>query len=125
MKALTVGAARVALQVKDGWLESLGDIGVGGVSLRNSAVRFLPWVDSYQGDVFRRFRFLGVRRRGRRTALALRAVSDPDWPFMERRDSSGDVCLRNCSWDRRPQEAGFRIVLEPARRFWMAGGSPA
>jgi hypothetical protein len=37
--------------------------------VRNAAGRFLPWFDTYEGDVFDRFRFVGVRRRGAATSL--------------------------------------------------------
>ena len=45
--------------------------------------------------------------------LALRAMSDPDVLFRERRDSSGDLCFRNANWDADALEADLRICLQP------------
>ena len=111
---LKVGAASLCPRIADGCLQSLGSIEIEGVPLRNPLARFLPWIDSYQGDVFRLFRLRGIESRGDRTVLLTRAISDPDTPFMERRDSSGDVCLRKAGWDSDPVEADFRIFLAPA-----------
>jgi len=94
---------------------SIGQVKVGKTRLRNTEARFLPWFDTYDGDVFRSFRFLGIEQRGGQTVVNTRAVSDPDVVFRERRDSSGDLCFRNASWDAPPIEADFRIVVEPAR----------
>ena len=112
--ALRVGDADMAPEIRDGFLHSLGAVTVNGTPLRNPCNRFLPWFDAYTGEVFRRFRWLGVETRGEATVLRTRAESDPDYPFMERRDSSGDVVLRSRVWDAAPVTADFAIVLEPA-----------
>jgi len=98
----------------DGELRSLGEIRVDGTPLRNPVNRFLPWFDSYDGGVFNRFRMVEIQQDTDRCVLHCRAISDSDYPFRERRDSSGDICLRPEVWDREPVEADFRIVLEPA-----------
>ncbi len=114
-QTISVGDARLALDVRDGDLRSLGDIRVNGTPLRNPVNRFLPWFDSYDGGTFNRFRFDGVDQRPDRATIALRAIDDHDYPFRERRDSSGDLCLRKEVWDADPIEADFRVVLEPAQ----------
>lgn len=114
MNHFRVGAATFELEVQAGQLRSLGGIRVHDTVLRNPANRFLPVADSYDGDVFRQFRFEGVAQRGEETVIRATAISDPDQLFQERRDSSGDVCLRPQVWDAPPVEAEFRIVLAPA-----------
>lgn len=114
-QALTVGDVRIPLRIHDGSLLSLGAVEVGGLPLRGDANRFLPWFDSYDGHVFRSFRFVGARTLRDRTTITTRAISDPDSPFMERRDSSGDQVLRQTGWDAQPVEADLQIHLEPAR----------
>ena len=114
MDAWTVGDALIEPRVVAGELRSIGQVTVGGVPLRNPANRFLPWFDTLDGEVFRRFRLERVELRGKQTVLHTTAISDPDVPFMERRDASGDVVLRQRSWDAEPLEVTLRIVLEPA-----------
>ena len=113
-EALSVGDAVLRPVVRDGHLWSLGDVRVRGVPLRNPAARFLPWFDTYEGDTFRRFEFRGVSRRGGELVVHTQALSDPDAMFRERRDTSGDPCFRDASWDAPPQRAEFRIVFAPA-----------
>jgi len=108
-----VGDASLQLEIKDGHLHSIGAVTVKGVALRNPSNSFLPWFDTYEGDVFRKFRFVGVEQCGKQTVISTRAVSDPDVLFQERRDSSGDICLRPRVWGAPALEADFRIVLEP------------
>jgi hypothetical protein len=115
MKAITVGKADLQLEIQDGLLHSLGAITINGAALRNPDTRFLPWFDTFEGDIFRTFRFEGVEQRGPTTVIRTTAVSDPDTLFRERRDCSGDPCFRNASWDAAPQEARFDICLEPAQ----------
>ena len=43
----------------------------------------------------------------------MRRPSLHDYPFRERRDSSGDLCLHTRPWDAPPLEADLRIVFEP------------
>jgi hypothetical protein len=107
---LTVGDVRLEPTVVDGCLTSLGAVSVGGVPLRNPATRFLPWFDTYDGDIFRRFRVDEICD----GALRLRAVSDPDTLFRERRDCSGDPCFRAVNWDADPLESALTVRLEPA-----------
>jgi hypothetical protein len=119
MKTMNVrvgGDVEVAPEITDdNLLRSLGAVKIGKAALRNPRTRFLPWFDSYQGHVFRTLRFKDITRRGEATVITTRAISDSDHPFQERRDSSGDICLREQSWDAPPVEADLRIVLEPAK----------
>jgi len=113
---LKIGDVSITPRIVKGFLHSIGDVRVGTRRLRNARARFLPWFDTYDGDVFRSFRFIGVEERGSQTVLVTRAVSDPDAAvFRERRDTSGDPCVRNSGWDSAPLEATLRIVLEPVR----------
>ncbi len=111
---LTIGHAMLRPCITGDALISLGEIVVGGTSLRNPATRFLPWFDSYEGDIFRAFRVRDIGTRDGRLVFSLRVVSDPDVMFRERRDSSGDICFRAQSWDAPPVEGDFRILFEPA-----------
>ncbi len=111
---IRLGATRLELDVRDGWLMSLGGVDVAGTPLRNPVNRFLPWFDSYEGEVFRRFALKGIEQRGDETVLMTRAFSDPDTMFRERRDCSGDLIFRGVSWDAAPVETDLRIVLKPA-----------
>jgi hypothetical protein len=113
-KNIHVGTAVLPLEIRDGQLHSLGAVSINGTSLRNPATRFLPWFDSFEGELFRSFRFDGIEQRGAITVIRTTAVSDPDTLFRERRDCSGDPCFRNASWDAAPKEARFDICLEPA-----------
>ena len=109
-----IAEATLALEIEDGYLRSLGAVHINGVPLRNPQNRWLPWFDTLDGDIFRRFRFLGVEQRGDETVIRTRALSDPDVLFAEKRDSSGDLCFRSQGWDAEPLEAEVRIVLAPA-----------
>lgn len=109
---IEIGSLRLELEVADGWLRSLGCARLSSVALRNPATRWLPWFDSFEGDVFRRFRYMGLERRGAVTVLRTKAVSDSDVLFRERRDASGDLCFRSHSWDAAPVEADFSICFE-------------
>jgi hypothetical protein len=111
---IVCGDVRLDLTFADGLLHSLGSITVGGAALRNPAAPFLPWFDSYEGEVFDRFEFVEVRQRGCEQVLALRAVSNPGYPFRERRDSSGDLCFRNVSYNAEPVVSELNIVFKPA-----------
>ncbi len=111
---LTVGQATVELLVEHGCLTSLGAISVHGVALRQPTARFLPWFDSYNGEVFDRFEFVEVKPRGEQTVVALRAIANDNFPFREQRDCSGDLCFRNLSVDAAPVVADFAIVFQPA-----------
>lgn len=104
---------RMELSLRGDQLLSLGVPRIHGVELRG-ATRFLPWFDTYEGDVFREFRFLGLEQRGSTTRVLTRAISDPDVMFRERRDCSGDPCLRSTSWDSPAAEADLAICFEPA-----------
>jgi len=110
---IQIGDVRLLPEICDGYLQSLGAVQVGETALRNPATRFLPWFDSYDGDIFRRFAYLGCETHGEVTVLGLQASSDPDVMFRERRDSSGDLCFRNVNWDAPALEADFRICLQP------------
>ena len=111
---LIVGNTQITPSIVNGDLHSLGEVVIDGTPLRNTAVRLLPWFDTFNGDIFRRFRFLGISRRGEETVINVKAISDPDVLFRERRDSSGDLVFRESNWDSSPLEADLRIVLAPA-----------
>ena len=109
-----IGEAALHLELQAGHLRSLGAVDVNGVPLRNPGTRFLPWFDTFEGDVFKRFELREIVQRANTTVLRTTAISDPDVLFRERRDSSGDLCFRNANWDSPPHKAGFDICLEPA-----------
>ncbi len=111
---IKVGQVEIELRVDGGRLISLGDICVNGTALRNGRAPFLPWFDSYEGEVFDRFSFLGVEVDGDVTRVKLASESNGDFPFRERRDCSGDLCFRNRSFDAPPVRAELAICLKPA-----------
>ncbi len=112
---ITLGAATVKLEVTDGLLTSIGAVTVHGTALRSADTRFLPWFDTYEGDIFRAFRLGAVEQRGATTVVHTTALSDPDTLFRERRDSSGDLCFRATSWDSPVREARFDLCFAPAQ----------
>ncbi len=99
-----VGTAVLPLEIRNGNLHSLGAVTINGAALRNPSTRFLPWFDTFEGEIFRTFRFDGVEQRGAVTVVRTTALSDPDTLFRECRDSSGDPCFRNASWDAAARE---------------------
>jgi len=115
MKSLNVGDAALELLVLEDEFRGVGSVRISGTAIRNPVTRLIPWIDSYEGEVFRRFKYLDTQQSGQQTRLRLRALSDPDAVFRERRDSSGDLTFRNSNWDSPPKEASFTIVLEAAR----------
>ena len=110
---LTAGEVTISPEVVDGELRSLGAVAIAGTPLRNPQTRFLPWFDTFAGDVFRRFLFNGTTTDGDTLRLHTTAISDPDTLFRERRDSSGDLCFRTESWDDPPCTAELTICLYP------------
>ncbi len=112
-KTITCGNARFELEIADGMLRSLGAISIDGTALRNPATRFLPWFDTYEGEIFRQFRLVDITTQDNITYIHTKAISDPDMLFRERRDCSGDPCFRNANWDDAPQEADFTICIAP------------
>ncbi|MEY2905952.1 MAG: hypothetical protein RLZZ408_423, partial [Verrucomicrobiota bacterium] len=115
-----VGDARIGLVIEGGCLRSMGEVTVSGTALRNPLARFLPWFDSYEGEVFDRFELKGIEQNGEETRIRLRALSNEDYPFRERRDCSGDLCFRNRSFDEPPVAVELAIVFKPASA--TAGG---
>ena len=111
--SVAIGAAKIWLRTNGDMLTGIGAVEVGGAQLRNPAIRWLPWFDTNDGHIFRSFRFVGVEHKGTQVHIVTRAISDPDYPFQERRDCSGDVCLRSQVWDAEPIESDLRIVFEP------------
>jgi hypothetical protein len=109
-----VGNAVLPLEIRDGYLHSLGAITINGAALRNPDTRFLPWFDSFEGELFRTFYFEGIEHRGATTVIRTTAASDPDALFRERRDCSGDPCFRNASWDGGDQPVLFAFTAAPA-----------
>jgi len=114
MNRLELGNTSIDLITHEGCLRSIGAVTVNGTHLRNAQAPFLPWFDSYQGEVFDRFEFLGIELSGEETRVKLRAVSNLDFPFRERRDCSGDLCFRNRSYDAPPLTGELAIVFKPA-----------
>jgi hypothetical protein len=112
-ETLRIGDALLRPRIENGWLQSLGTAQIGGKPLRHPANRWLPWFDTYEGEVFRQFRLRDVSQRGEETIVATRAVSDPDVMFREFRDTSGDLCFRQKSWDAAPVEAELRVHFLP------------
>lgn len=111
---IELGPVTITPEIEEGCLRSLGAIDVGGISLRDPRTRFLPWFDSYENGPYTRFDRVRIDHRGDHTIMTMCALSDPDYPFMERRDSSGDICLQGRSWDAPPAVAELRIVFAPA-----------
>jgi hypothetical protein len=109
-----VGDALFRPRSVDGWLKSFGPISIRGTPVRGDTCRFFPWFDSFNGGVFSRIRLADIRTQDGRVTLQTIACTDPDYPFRERRDSSGDLAFPECSWDAEPAEAQLRIVFEPA-----------
>src|SRR6185437_15529285 len=89
--ALKLGDVTIRPEIEGDLLRSLGSVHVGKTPLRNPATRFLPWFDTFDGDIFRRFELKDINRRGTGgggggeiTVITTRAVSDPDVIFRER-----------------------------------------
>lgn len=112
---LTLGEVTIRPVIDGGLLRNLGTVQVGATDLRNPATRFLPWFDTFEGDIFRQFAVQEIAPRGDGWVISTRAFSDPDTMFRERRDCSGDLCFRNASWDDAPLQADLRIGLAPAQ----------
>jgi hypothetical protein len=100
--------------VADGSLRSIGDVRVGKAQPRNPATPFVPWFDTYEEGPFTRFEPTEIVPSGQGAVIRTNAVMDQNHPLMERRDSSGDVCLRRRSWEGDPSKAELRVHLEPA-----------
>ncbi|MDX2226145.1 MAG: hypothetical protein SFY92_03465 [Verrucomicrobiae bacterium] len=111
---IPLGALTLHPEIRDGRLHSIGAVTAGKTHLRNQNHRFLPWFDTYQGDVFDSFVFRKLQKTRKGAVLHLTALSNSDYPFRERRDSSGDTCLREANWDAKPLSIQFRICLESA-----------
>lgn len=117
VQTMMLGECTITPQLDGDTWHSLGAITVRGIPLRNPVTRFAPWFDAYTGEIFRTLRLDEITQRKAQTRIRLTAISDPDYPFMERRDVSGDVCLPPRSWDAPPLEAEFSIVLQPAETY--------
>ncbi|MDL5050348.1 hypothetical protein QQ054_30560 [Oscillatoria amoena NRMC-F 0135] len=98
--------------IEDSFLKSIGQVTICDIPLRNPQNRFLPWFDTYEGEVFRSFRFDGIDQSEKRITLKTTAISDPDTIFRERRDSSGDLVFKDKSWDSDPLEIPLHLVFE-------------
>ncbi|MDL5053515.1 hypothetical protein QQ056_08165 [Oscillatoria laete-virens NRMC-F 0139] len=109
---LEIGHAKLQPIVENGFLKSIGQVCIKGTPLRNPSNRFIPWFDTFEGEVFRQFRFEGIESSHGRTTIKTTAISDPDTIFRERRDSSGDPIFRKSSWDSAPIEASLKIDFE-------------
>lgn len=107
------GEAKFTLDFNGDALRSLGAVSIAGIPLRNPATRFLPWMDTYDGLLFEQFRVQNITTHGETTTIALHAQGRQDYPFRERRDSSGDLCFRDCNWDADPVTASLQIMLKP------------
>lgn len=100
-------------EIKNGFLHSIGNIRHGQIPLRNTAKRFLPWFDSFNGHLFDKFQFNGITPRQNGFEISLTAQSDESYPFQEKRDTSADLCFRTGDWDAPPLTAEIKIVIFP------------
>lgn len=115
MKKINFGVVTIIPWISDkGDFISIGAINFDGVPLRNAHIRFLPWFDTFGGDVFSRYQFVRIEEFSGGATIHLKAISNNDYPFREKRDSSGDICFRDISWDAAPKMVDFRIQLRAA-----------
>ena len=112
IKPIELGNTRFDLRFADGCLIDIGKISIAGRQIRSTETRFLPWIDTFDGDVFRQFKLNDIDQSHERITLHLTAKSDHDVLFREKRDSSGDVMMRKASWDAPPLTANLRIVID-------------
>jgi len=110
---LIVGDVVITPDVRDGQVQSLGAIEVCGIPLRNPATRMLPWLDTFNGDIFDHFYLREISETDAGVRIVTRTVANMDYPFRERRDCSGDLCFRETSWDASPREAQLCICFAP------------
>ena len=86
---VSVGHAHLSLEVVDGALHSLGSVAIGETPVRNTHKRFLPWCDSVDGEVFRRFLLEDIESEGveftsmvnyyiRKMTAPFRVLKDPE-----------------------------------------------
>lgn len=111
---IQVGATDIEIESTGGLFRSLGEIRVNGTALRNPQALFRPWFDSFEGEVFDRLEVIGTETEIGTTRLKLKATSNNDYPFRERRDCSGDLCFRNRSFDAAPLTTELAICFKPA-----------
>ncbi len=110
-----VGEALLTAVVEGDFFHGIGQAMVGNTLLRNPAARWTPWFDTYDGDIFNRFKFRGLAEgAGGEVRVRLAAISDIGYPFRERRDSSGDLCFHNRSFNAPPATADLDMVFHPA-----------
>lgn len=110
-RELQLGPVRVGLQLQGDALRSLGSVHVGTTPLRNPHTRFLPWFDTFAGDVFNQYLLQDIVEAGDGVVVKTRAIAACDYPFREQRDCSGDLVFRNRSWDASPAEAALDIIM--------------
>jgi len=53
------------------------------------------------------------KRTDRASILHLKAVAEADYPFLERRDVSGDLIVHGGTWGTAAGEGALRVVFEP------------
>lgn len=111
---IKIHSTQIAPKIENGLLHSLGSVSINNTEMRNSSIRFLPWFDTYEGDVFDRFRFIRIATTKKGATLELEAMSSNDYPFREKRDSSGDICFRAVNWDAPGLKASVKVHFEPA-----------
>ncbi len=132
---LPIQDTTITPRISDGFLQSIGSVTVNDVPLRSDATRFLPWFDTFEQGVFNRFRLDDITTDGDTQVLLTTAIGDSDYPFRERRDSSGDICFRDTGWDDPPLESALRICFKPAAetidgreftgfRYWFEYDNP-
>lgn len=114
MSKISIGQSVITPVIEDGFLKSIGSIQVNGVELRNPAHSFMPWFDSFDGLIFDRFKFVDIDQAEHSATLKLIALGRQNHPFQERRDMSGDLCIRIANWDEPPVEVNFNVVFEEA-----------
>ncbi|MDZ4743267.1 MAG: hypothetical protein SGI98_07600 [Verrucomicrobiota bacterium] len=116
MTKIKFGPIEIIPKINDrGEFVSIGTVTNDGIPLRNPDIRFLPWFDTYSGDIFSRFHFVKTEQIADGTIIHLKAVSSNDYPFREKRDTSGDICFRDICWDAPVKELDFRIQLRPVQ----------
>lgn len=112
MESYQIGNTTLTPIIENGFLVSFGQVSIDDTPLRNTANRFIPWFDTYEGDVFRKFRLNNIEQKGNQLIFHTTALSDPDVLFREQRDSSGDLVFRKQGWDGPELEASLRIVFQ-------------
>jgi hypothetical protein len=114
MQTYQFGQCDLTPRIDDGTIKSLGSVRVNGTPLRDERYSFLPWFDTYSGGALSRMKMLGIDETDTGLSIRIAPVLTNEYPFIERRDSSGDVCVRQEPWDLEPIETSLTVRMEPA-----------